>query len=161
MPSSSGSSQPRDSICISYVAGGIFTLWASWEPLPKDVEKLKLWYIARGIVKWYKQKMVLHLLKIIGLPHNPAIPFIGIWKHLAAKKLVHKGLCSIIYSQKSINISIVHQLMNEKCQIQTLSQKISNTKEHMLMWFHLYEMSRISTSVETESRLMVVNNWGE
>ena len=31
MPSSRGSSQPRDQTCVSYLAGGFFTDWATWE----------------------------------------------------------------------------------------------------------------------------------
>ena len=131
MPSSKGSSQPRDWICISCIAGGFFSHWATWESLPKDVEKLKLTYIARGIVKWYKQKMDLHFLKIIGLPHNPAVPFIGIWNIYLQKNLYIKVHSSIIYSQKSINISIIHQLMNEKCQIQTITENIKHKRTHV------------------------------
>ena len=31
MPSSKGSSQPRDQTCVSHIAGGFFTDRASWE----------------------------------------------------------------------------------------------------------------------------------
>ena len=32
MPSSRGSSQPRDWTCVSWIAGGFLTCWATWEP---------------------------------------------------------------------------------------------------------------------------------
>ena len=39
-----------------------------------------------------------------------------------------------------------------------LSERSQAQKAHIL-WFHLYEMSRIGTSMETESRFVVAKGW--
>jgi hypothetical protein len=38
--------------------------------------------------------------------------------------------------------------------------KKPDTKDH-IAWFHLYEISRIDNTIETESRLVIVRAWGE
>jgi len=35
------------------------------------------------------------------------------------------------------------------------------TKDHILYYFYLYEISRIGKSTETESRLVVARGWGK
>ena len=46
LPSSRGSSQPRDQTQVSHIAGRLFTIWATWEglgaPSPCPVENLHL-----------------------------------------------------------------------------------------------------------------------
>ena len=40
MPSSKGSSQPRDWTQVSHIAGGLFTIWALWEDLTYSYYKI-------------------------------------------------------------------------------------------------------------------------
>lgn len=39
--------------------------------------------------------------------------------------------------------------------------KKSDTKQYILLWFHLYEISGIGNYIESESRLVVSKGWGE
>ena len=91
---SRGSPQPRDWTHVSCISRRILYCWATWEAHPPRGLKPKRWTktnllrtwengspsIIGEIVKWFSLfgKKIQQLLKMLEMPCDPAIPFLGI-----------------------------------------------------------------------------------
>ena len=54
MPSSRGSSQPRNQTQVSHIAGGLFTVWATGKPTPADLFDIKCLLFSRP---WFSKRL--------------------------------------------------------------------------------------------------------